>query len=482
MTDQPRLLDQDDTQPSVAPRKRPKAWTSQTDAWRWNRRISERYVNIGIRLRSGNILPASMQSRILVMGIPPDILKETLQEIRHTSQWSDEWIETAQRFLGDYRRQISASQRREAAQARMLAGLCYHIAQLIPGPDQRTLEHCRGAAATLAGQALAELSPTARKIDIPWRNQNLASILIPGPDQPNPSSLVVVFNGVSTIKEELLRWMSPISQAGIAVLLIDTPGTGESRHLGPPQTDDEDLLDGVFDILRSYPTIDPQKVGVLGTSLGGNIAIRCMAYDRRIAAGAVVTAPFEPGRWIERASPLVKQELSSLFHQRNASRLSDIVEAFSLRDVAPHVKQPVLTIGAGRDLVIPPSESTLLASALGASSTLVWYPEAGHALYQEIPAWSTDVAYWFDSVLQGESTQVDDLRARSRRWERALDRKPRAADSWDESEESTRLIGEDEVVAQETPRAQTARTPMDEYSRAFDDDFAASDRDARSDA
>jgi hypothetical protein len=96
--------------------------------WRISRRLSRSYVNKMLRLRSGTVLPSTLQARIAAMGIPDDIMMETLREIRSLDQWSDTWIETAQRFLGDYRRQISGTQRADAAHARMLAGPCYPIA------------------------------------------------------------------------------------------------------------------------------------------------------------------------------------------------------------------------------------------------------------------------------------------------------------------------------------------------------------------
>ena len=448
-----------------------KTWGGQTDAWRWNRRLNRRYVDNLLRARSATILPSSMKARILAMGIPHDIMMETLGEIRQLSQWTDVWIETAQRFLGDFRRQISGSQRYDAAQARMLAGLCYHIAQLVPGPDERTLDHCRGTAATLAGQAIPEIIPHARKVDISWRKHALPSILIPGPDSEEPSGLVVLFNGTSTIKEELLRWSGPFGQLGLATLLIDTPGTGEARHLGPPSAEHMDIMDGVFDMLRTHHTIDARKVGVLGISLGGNLALRCLAYDQRIAGVAMVTPPYDPARWIEQASPLVQDELGRLFQTSDPQEVQEIASSFSLEEVVPHIQRPTLIIGGGRDMVIPPSESTWLASQLGELSTLVWYPEGGHGLYAQIPAWTTDASYWFDAVQQRQSTRVDDINDLSEQWRQALYQTPSAEQPWDDSMESTRLLSPEEAAQRRDVPEQQGREYDDEYTRAFDEGF-----------
>lgn len=413
-------------------------------------------------------MPASMRARIQAMGIPSDMVQETLREIRNLGQWSDAWIETAQRFLGDYRRQISGSQRADAAKARMLAGLCYHIAQLAPGPDERTIDHCRATAATLVGQAIPEVLPHARRIDIRWRNHALPSILIPGPDRDEPSGLVVVFNGTSTTKEELLHWTDAFSRAGLAVLLMDTPGTGEAHHLGAPSAEHIDLLDGVFDMLRGYHAINAQRVGLLGISLGGNLALRCLAYDRRIAGAVMVTPPFEPARWLSHAAPLVQDELRRLFQTDDPEEINDVAASFSLEDVTAHVQRPTLVIGGGRDLVTPPSESTRLAAALGPISTLLWYPDGGHGLYGQMPAWTTDAAYWLDAIQRRQSTRVDDMPALAEEWRAALDQRPEPEVEWDDSMESARLLSPEEAAAFQEQQATEPREYDDEYSRAFD--------------
>ena len=457
-------------------------WSREPDAWRWARRLDRRSVNYLFRARSATVIPATLKARIDAMGIPADIMEETLRHIRRLDQWPNAWIETAQRFLGDYRRQISGGQRADAAQARMLAGYCYHIAQLVPGLDERTQEHCSATSAALVRQALPDVLPQARRIDIPWRNSTLPAILIPGPDTPEPSGLVVVLNGTSTTKEEHLRWVGALTGAGLATLLLDTPGIGEARAHGRPEADQMDLLDGVFDLLHGYHAIDARKVGVLGISLGGNLALRCLAYDRRITAAAMVTPPYEPARWINRVSPLIHEEMQQLFRTEDASELRQIAESFSLADVTPHIQRPTLILGAGRDTVVPPSESTRLASALGPLSTLAWYANGGHALYGEIPAWTADVAYWFRATQQRQSTRVDDVGQLAESWREALYEVPERETDWDEDLESARLLRPDEVEPRQRaaerrslePEGEGSAEPEepepqldDEYSRAF---------------
>jgi pimeloyl-ACP methyl ester carboxylesterase len=164
-----------------------------------------------------------------------------------------------------------------------------------------------------------------------------------------------------------------------------------------PDHDDNDLLDGVFETLRQFRNIDLSQVAAVGVSLGGNLAIRCAAYDRRIMCVVAVTPPFDPARWVTHASPFLVRQLGDLGSSTSDDYWS-AVDRLSVFDVVPLVHAPILVFGAAKDLVVPPAESQLLAMRSGALGTLVWYPGGGHCLYESIPAWTSEAATWITSV------------------------------------------------------------------------------------
>ena len=380
-------------------------WRYAPDAWRWVRRLDSRSAGRVLRIRSARVLSSGMRARILALGIPGDVLEITLRSIRSPDQWADRWIETAQRYLGDYRRQASSKNPVEAAQARRLAALSYHVAQLLEFYDDRTIRMCRAAAASLFAQAQPFMYPQARKVHVPWRAAELpAYVLTPGP-QTRPTGLVVLLNGANTSKEETFSWAGMFLRAGLTVLALDTPGTGEATSLPGRGYEDDDIMDGVFDILRQEPMIDSAQVSLVGVSLGGNQAIRCAAYDRRILCAVAVTPPYDPARWLHRASPLLLAQLDSLVDDPELD-LWEHADLFSLHDVARDVRCPVLIFGGARDLVVPPSESELLAVRLGALGTLAWYPSGGHCLYAELPSWTAEAATWVTSVAAAKGIEM----------------------------------------------------------------------------
>lgn len=376
------------------------AWRFAPDAWRWVRRLNIRYVDAVFRARSARIIPASARVRFIYMGIPADVVDDTLGRIRRADDWSNQWIETAQRFLGDFRRQTSASNIREAAQARQLAALCYHAAQIFEPFDPRTVRKCRAAAASLFTQTLPQLYPNVRHLWIPWRSKSLpAYFQMPDPVS-EPVGLVVILNGASMSKEETFAWRGRFIDQGYAVLALDSPGTGEATGVAESHPDQDDILDGIFEIFRNESIIDLTRVVAVGTSLGGNQAVRIAAHDRRIMASVAVTPPYDPARWMHRATPLLQNELGLVAEGKVVPEMWNLVAGFSLEEASQAGRQPMLIFGGGRDVVVPPTEAQLLAERVGARATFVWYPTGGHCLYESVDQWTFEAAVWIDAVAE----------------------------------------------------------------------------------
>jgi alpha-beta hydrolase superfamily lysophospholipase len=379
-------------------------WRYAPDAWRWVKRIDERQARTILRLRSARVMPQTMRARFLAMGIPHDVLDATLGSIRTPEAWSNAWVETAQRFLGDYRRQVSARHLLEAAQARRLSALSYHAAQMFAFDDPRTVRTCRAAAASLFAQAQQYVYPNARRLMIPWRNHRLYGYFQLPPGNRARVGLVVLLNGSSTSKEESFGWAEYFLRAGLAVLALDSPGTGEATGIPNPAHDEEDILDGVFEVLRGVPDIDLSQVSVVGVSMGGNLAVRCAAYDRRVMAVVAITPPYDPARWIAHASPMLMRQIWSELGGEDDPEVA--VHRFSLHDAVPQLKSPLLVFGAGRDLVVPPTEAQLLAARAGSLGSLIWYPGSGHCLYDSIASWTGEAATWISSVAAARGMEL----------------------------------------------------------------------------
>lgn len=427
-----------------------RGWRYAPDLWRWSPRMDQRYVNVLFRLRSAKVIPQSLQARFTAMGIPEDIVAETLGSIRSLNQWGNAWIETAQRFLGDYRRQ-SGESTVAADEARRLAAMCYQVAQILILDDKRTVTLCRASTSSLFAQAQPTLYPHAHRVRLPWRTSELPAYYILPEDRGTQSGLVVILNGASTSKEETFLWSRSFLQQGLAVVVIDSPGTGEATHIAPYDEDQVDVLDGIFELVSEQPNLDPRRVSVLGISMGGNQAMRSLAHDRRILAGIAITPTHQESRWIKRTSPILQQQINSLSGD-DTTPVEEQIAPFDLSSITPRIRRPVLVFGAARDLLVPPADAQKLAAQLGAFATLVWYPDGGHCLYDRVPQWTTEAATWLTAVGnarigEGRTAPVDDGRLLSEIGRNALmqDQPAIEPEPDDEYEDYARLLQPEEI-------------------------------------
>ena len=97
-----------------------------------------------------------------------------------------------------------------------------------------------------------------------------------GVDRPR---VVLAWGGIDTWKEESHARLGALLRArGLAVVLIDIPGTGESPVLA--SADAERQYTPVFDYLATRTDLDGSRCGVIGASFGGYWAMK-LAYTHR---------------------------------------------------------------------------------------------------------------------------------------------------------------------------------------------------------
>jgi pimeloyl-ACP methyl ester carboxylesterase len=375
----------------------PRRWRLAPDAWRLAGRVTPGRLERYLRIRSAKGMPRSMKDRFRAMRIPEQTITEVLGGIRGLGGWMDGWNLAAQRFLTEARGEERSGHWQEAAVARINAAMCFHIAHLVTDTDPRTLRTLRASSVTTFAQAVPRLMPDVRKISLRWRARTLpAYVAVPQSGQ-RPFPMLALLNGATTCKEELLLWSLPLLDMGIAVMTIDWPGTGESASFTSPIADCDDMTDGIFDFVEDHPELDPEMVAIAGFSLGGPVAIRCAAYDRRLLGAVAVTPPYDPLDWWSHVNPLVRLQLMTLAVENDTAE--EVVAEFGLVDLIPRLRSPLLIFGAGRDMVVPPEEAVALASAAGDLATLVWYPESGHGLYSELEDWITLSGEWLTELV-----------------------------------------------------------------------------------
>lgn len=134
---------------------------------------------------------------------------------------------------------------------------------------------------------------------------NIYGLLVLPKNISEPLPGVVLLPGAGVSKESELNLAKRISELGAAVLTIDQRGVGETGGIFP--TLDQDyasflkaqepyqhlmVYDALraYDLLKSAPFIDPDRIIIAGESLGGRIAIIAVSIDRKIKGALVISS------------------------------------------------------------------------------------------------------------------------------------------------------------------------------------------------
>ena len=378
-------------------------------AWRLAPLADRRRVDVLLRVFGATSLPIGVnQGRLTAMGLPSETTDVALRKIRTVAQWDIGWTWAAQRFLGEARAHHRLGQDHAAALAERHAALAYHLAGSLVFDDPRKMRTLRASASSLYARTLPVLHPAVRRVDVAWRTSVLPGYLALPENASGPVPLAVLLNGTSTSKEETLLWSAAFLAHDLAVLALDWPGSGESALTVPPTPDCDDFTDGVIALANAHPGIDASRVALVGFSLGGAVAAFAAANDRRIGAVVAVTPPYDPRPWLARAQPLLRQHLAAI--AGGETQAAHLAAAFALPGIVERARCPMLVIGAGRDLIVPPQEAIRYCAAAGERGTLLWYRDGSHGLYEMLPDWTAEAARWLTSVLLGitPSTWVDE--------------------------------------------------------------------------
>lgn len=153
-----------------------------------------------------------------------------------------------------------------------------------------------------------------------------------------------------------------------------------------------------LDWLDRRAGVDPGRLGLIGYSLGGWVALEAAALDPRVHAVAAL-APLLDGAAIEIPDGLAQESARVL---RGAAAEALAAQWRSLPSIARRVAalsaKPILLATADRDTTFPPAHYSAL---VGQIPTLEWvrFPEADHSFVSVRPGLCHTIAQWLLVVL-----------------------------------------------------------------------------------
>lgn len=102
-----------------------------------------------------------------------------------------------------------------------------------------------------------------------------------------PVPLLILITGLDGYRTELCVWMEGWRQNGIATLVLEIPGTGDSPAIASDPLSPDRQFSSLLDWVSTQPHLDSAKTCVWGFSTGGYYAIRLAHTHHDRLAGVV---------------------------------------------------------------------------------------------------------------------------------------------------------------------------------------------------
>lgn len=213
--------------------------------------------------------------------------------------------------------------------------------------------------------AMELMSDPGSRMEIPYRGGIIAGLFVPAEGIAGPAPLIIMVNGLDSVKEMIYRVGLPraLARRGVSSLVIDQPGTGEALRLHNLHAvyNAEEWATPVLEYIASDARIDPHRIGMHGVSLGGYYAPRAVAFEPRFALGVCWGANHNWGevqrkrlaREGERPVPHYWEHVRWVFGQPDMENFFRVAERMTLDGVLDRIRVPFLVTHGEKDRQIP---------------------------------------------------------------------------------------------------------------------------------
>lgn len=343
-----------------------------------------RTLGVETVLRSGSVTPVLPYARPAKFGISQPEVAEVLREMRDFNDWPGTWEKSARRYenLADGLTQQLANSL-TARDAYVHASYIYHLAQLYCR-DSETKARLHSKSVATYQEACRYLDPPITEVNISFNGLQIPGYLrLPsGENRAESVPWVLLVDGADTTKEEAHYQAEAFVNGNLAVFYFDGPGQGVLRLSSKVElgTYENAISQIITALIRKFPALNPEKIGIYGISTGGYLALRSACHDDRIKAIVSVGGFIDARGYFN--SPITTQEsVQALFGIESRDKMVQFLrEKISIRDSVRNLRKRQLIVYGGRDHLVPREEIDDLMQEVGEWATLIVFKEGTHAL------------------------------------------------------------------------------------------------------
>jgi 2,6-dihydroxypseudooxynicotine hydrolase len=334
------------------------------------------FVRMSLKLGAARQMPPWAKLQFLNCGVDAESLDRVLGRITGLGSWVDEWEGLGRGREDAARKALAEGRTEEARDGFLTASAAFNFAQYVIFLDIRRKRQLHEQCVAAYACAAPLLDPPAIPFEVIYRRRPMRGYLrIPHGVRPAP--VVVMFNGTNAVKEELHWWSESLLERGVATVVFDGPGLGETFHRLSTVAEPRPAGLAIVNAVQSRPELDPDAIAFFGQSLGGYMAIRMAAHDSRIKAVAAVSPPFSAEVYWNVTLSGLRHELAALYGMDEAEMGREI-HRITLNNALPRLRCPLMISGGGHDLITPGSEAWRIFEEATCDRELVFYPRGGH--------------------------------------------------------------------------------------------------------
>jgi pimeloyl-ACP methyl ester carboxylesterase len=284
--------------------------------------------------------------------------------------WHREWAHEARTVEDAGRARLADGRSASAAAYLLRAANYYHVGERFLQPKSEGLDAYRRGVECFRDAAKLLTRPRIEHVEVPYEGKSLPAILVhaePRGSQSARAPAMVFFDGFDITKEiQYFKGVPDLAHRGIACLIVDGPGNGESprfRNLYLHH-ETERYATAAYEYLAHRPEFDPQRIGVMAISLGGYYAPRAAAFEQRFACCIAWGAQWDYwATWKKRFDLIDSGRAPSLsvpwehllwiFDVRTREEAMQKLEGFRLEGVVQKITCPFLLLHGEGDEQIP---------------------------------------------------------------------------------------------------------------------------------
>ena len=279
------------------------------------------------------------------------------------------------------------------------AAAAFRFAQspLIQDDERKIAIYRRALEAFSSGAALAD--PPYEKVAIPFAGSALHGWLMRPASIDRPPA-VIIFGGADGWREEYHDGACALLARGVAALLLDGPGQGETRILGGLHLrgDPEAAYSAAVGALRSDARLSG-RIGIWGNSLGGCFAARTASRDPRIAACCVNGGTWRPVEILARF-PRFIDRFRAMTGAADRDEATAILGSLTLPQNANAISCPLLVLHGVPDPLFSVERAKELAEwAPSSDKNVVLWDDGDHCIYNHTAEKHCLISDWFAARL-----------------------------------------------------------------------------------